>query len=120
MVVKDFNLCILKAAQETIPGGAKGTTDHTGVKNYKTSRTHCQKPEQQQKSILHRRTTPNFNKPKPDFSGIRYRHAAEAGEKKTASLNFENDCRKLWKLTNQFSDKDNSRERSPWKKTARN
>ena len=22
------------------------TTDHTGVKNYKTSRMHCQKPEQ--------------------------------------------------------------------------
>ena len=30
------------------------TTDHTGVKNYKTSRMHCQKPEQQLKPILHR------------------------------------------------------------------
>ena len=33
-------------------------TDHSGVKNYKTSRMHCQKPEQQLKPILHRRATP--------------------------------------------------------------
>ena len=58
------------------------TTDHSGVKNYKTSRKHWQKPEQQPKSILHRRTTPNSNKPKPNFSGTRYRHTAQAGEKK--------------------------------------
>ena len=59
------------------------TTDHTGVKNYKTFRMHCQKPEQQSKPILHRRTTPNSNKPKLNFSGTRYRHSIEAGEKKT-------------------------------------
>ena len=85
------------------------TTDHTGVKNYKTSRMHCQKPEQQLKSILHRRTTPNSNKRKPYFSGTRYRHAEEARERKTASLNFEKDGRKLWKLTKQLSDEEHSR-----------
>ena len=42
---------------------------------------HRQKPEQQLKSILHKRTTPNSNKPNPNFSGTRYRHAEEAGEK---------------------------------------
>ena len=62
------------------------TTDHTGVKNYKTSRMHCQKPEQQLKSVLHRRTTPNFNKQKPNFSGTRYKHTEEAGEKKNSFL----------------------------------
>ena len=87
------------------------TTDHTGVKNYKTSRMHCQKPEKQLKSILQRRTTPHSNKPKPDFSGTRYRHAEEAVEKKTASLNFEKDGRKLWKLTKQFTDEGYSREK---------
>ena len=87
------------------------TTDHAGVKNYKTSRMHCQKPEQQLKSILHRRTTPNSNKPRSNFSGTRYRHAEEAGENKTASLNFEKDGRKLWKLTKQLSDEENSRAR---------
>ena len=85
------------------------TTDHTGVKNYKTSRMHCQKPEKQPKPILHRRTTPNSNKRKPNFSGTRYKHAEEAGEKKTASLNFEKDGRKLWKLTKQPRDEVNSR-----------
>ena len=90
------------------------TTDHAGVKNYKTSRMHCQKPEQQPKPILHRRTTPNSNKRKPNFSGTRYKNAEEAGEKKkktkkTASLNFEKDGRKLWKLTKQLSDELNSR-----------
>ena len=70
---------------------------------------HCQKPEQQPKPILHRRTTPNSNKRKPNFSGTRYKHAEEAGEKKTASLNFEKDGQKLWKLTKQLSDEENSR-----------
>ena len=84
------------------------TTDHTRVKNYKTSRMHYQKPEQQLKSILHRRTTPNSNKPMLNFPGKRYRHAEEAGEKKSASLNFEKDGRKLWKLTKQLSDEETS------------
>ena len=86
------------------------TTDHTGVKNYKTSRMHCQKPEQQLKPILHRRTTPNSNKRNSNFSDTSYKHAEEAGEKKNpASLNFEKDDRKLWKLTKQLSDVENSR-----------
>ena len=71
---------------------------------------HCQKPEQQLKSIVHRRTTPNSNKPTPNFSGTRYRHAEEAGENPPpASLNFEKDDRKLWKLTKQLSDEENPR-----------
>ena len=43
------------------------TTDHTGVENYKTSRMHCQKPEQQPKPILHRRTPPKLQQAKAKF-----------------------------------------------------
>ena len=69
---------------------------------------HCQKPEQQLKSILHRRTTPNSSKPKPDFQ------AQDTGtpqrlDRKTTSLNFEKDDQKLWRLTKQFSDEGNFR-----------
>ena len=85
-------------------------TDRTGVKSYKTSRMHCQKPEKQLKSVLHGRTTPNSNKPKPDFSSTRYRHVAETREiKKTTSLNSEKDGQKLWRLTKQLSDEGNYR-----------
>ena len=109
MVAKDFNSCILKAAQETIPRGARRNYRPYWSQELHILQDHCQKPEQQLKSILYRRTTPNSNKRKPNFSGTRYKHAEEAGEKKTASLNFETDGRKLWKLTKQLSDEEKSR-----------
>ena len=70
---------------------------------------HCQEPEKQLKLIPHRRTTPNSSKPKPNFSGTRYKQPAEVGERKTASLNFEKDGPKLWRPTKQLSDEGNSR-----------
>ena len=84
MVAKDFNSSILKAAQETIPRGSR--------RNYRPYWSQTLQDLQDALSearsswsILHRRTTPNSNKPKPDFSGTRYRHAAEATGKTTTT-----------------------------------
>ena len=116
MVAKDFNSCILKTAQETIPRGAR--------RNYRPywsqelqdlqdtlseSKAAAEVNPSLKKKKKKKKPTPNSYKRKPNFSGTRYKRAEEAGEKKTASLNFEEDGQKLWRLTKQLSDEENYR-----------
>jgi len=109
MVVKDFNSCILKAARETIPRGAR--------RNYKPYWSK-ELQELQDKLSEARKTAEDHpsieNNNKLQEAKARFlKHKLQASKRswreKTASLNFEKDGRKLWRLTKQLNDEDNSR-----------
>ena len=109
IVAKDFNSCILKAAQETIPRGAK--------RNFRPYWS--QELQDLQGALSEARTAAEVNpsqenNTKLQTSESQISQAQDTGkpkrlERKTASLNFERDGRKLRKLTKQLSDEENFR-----------
>ena len=109
MVAKDFNLCILKAAQETIPKGAR--------RNYRPYWS--QELQDLQDALSEARAAAEVNPSQENNTELQQakakflRHKIQAYRRgwreKTASLNFEKDGQKLWKLTKQLSDKEKSR-----------
>ena len=108
MVAKDFNSCILKAAQETIPRGAR--------RNY---RPYWSQELQDLQDALSEATAAaevNFSQENTELQQAKakfLRHKIQSCRRgwrgKTASLNFQKDGRKLRKLTKQLSDEENSR-----------
>ena len=109
MVAKDFNLCILKAAQETIPRGTR--------RNYRPYWS--QELQDLQDALSEARAAAEVNPSQENNTKLQQakakflRHKIQACRRgwreKTASLNFEKDGRKLWKLTKQLNDEENSR-----------
>ena len=109
MVAKDFNSCILKAAQETIPRGAR--------RNYRPYWS--QELQDLQDALSEARAVAEANpsqenntklqEAKAKFLRHKIQECRRGWREKTASLNFEKDGQKLWKLTKQLSDEENSR-----------
>ena len=112
IVAKDFNSCILKPTQETIPRGAR--------RNYRS----CWSQELQdlQDALSEARTAAEANPSQENNTKLQQakakflRHKIQEcrrgwreEKKNPASLNFEKDGRKLWNLTKQLSDELNSR-----------
>ena len=111
LVVKDFNACILRAAQETIPRGAR--------RDYRPYWS--QELQDLQDDLTEARKAAETNPSQENNTKLQHakarflRHKIQACRRswreKTASLNLEKDCRKLWKITKQLNDEDNSRAR---------
>ena len=106
-VVRDFNQCILKAAKEAIPRGARRQ-----YKPYWTS--HLQnlqgELERTRKEVERNATQANHNKyqaAKARFQKGKLEAQRESWKEKTESLNFEKDGKKLWRLTKQLNDEEN-------------
>ena len=109
MVAKDFSSCILKAAQWTIPRGAR--------RNYRPYWS--QELQNLQNALSGARAAAEANpsqenntklqQAKAKFLRHNIQECQRGWREKTASLNFEKDGRKLWKLTKQLSDEENSR-----------
>ena len=109
MVAKDFNSCILKAAQETIPRGAR--------RNYRPYWS--QELQDLQDALTEARAAAEVNpsqenntklqEAKANFLRHKIQECQRGWREKTASLNFEKDGQKHWKLTKQLSDEENSR-----------
>ncbi|RUS73113.1 hypothetical protein EGW08_019135 [Elysia chlorotica] len=103
-IVKDFNACILKAAKEAIPRGAR--------KNYKPYWT--QELQKLQDEVEETRkeveTNPNqqnhnfYQAAKAKFQRSKTELQRSSWKEKTKSLNFEKDGKKLWRLTKQLND----------------
>ena len=93
MVAKDFNSCILKAAQETIPRGAR--------RNYRPYWN--QELQDLQDALSEARAAADFNPSQENNAALQQAKAKFLRHK------VEKDDRKLWKVTQQLSDEENSR-----------
>ena len=93
MVAKDFNSCILKAAQETIPRGAR--------RNYRPYWS--QELQVLQDALSEARAAADVNPSQENNAALQQAKAKFLRHK------VEKDDRKLWKVTQQLSDEENSR-----------
>ena len=103
-IVKDFNACILKAAKEAIPRGAR-----RNYKPYWTSELQKlqDKVEETRKEVETKPNQQNHNfyqAAKAKFQRRKIELQRNSWKEKTKSLNFEKDGKKLWKLTKQLND----------------
>ncbi|CAG5116491.1 unnamed protein product, partial [Candidula unifasciata] len=105
-VVKEFNKCVLKAAGESIPRGARKhykpywSNELENLHNeVETSRKIAEtRPNQEHHN--------NYQHAKAKFVRAKLQVRRESWQEKTRSLNFEKDTRKLWKLVKQINDED--------------
>ena len=109
MVAKGFNSCILKAAQETIPRGAR--RNYRPYWSQELQDLHDALSEARAAAEVNpsQENNTKLQQAKAKFLRHKIRACRRGWREKTASLNFEKDDQKLWKITKQLSDEDNSR-----------
>lgn len=103
-IVRDFNKCILKSAQQSIPRGARKDYKPYWSDQLEELQTKLSEAREEAENNPSQEANNNLQHAKAKF----LRHKLEAQRKswrnKTASLNFERDSRRLWKLTKQLND----------------
>lgn len=105
-VVKEFNNCILTAARETIPCGAR--------KNFKPYWTNTLQELQERLEEARSEAEQNpsqvnhnaFQAAKANYLRVKLKAVRSSWREKTAALNLEKDGAKLWRLTKQLNDED--------------
>ena len=105
-MVREFNACILQAAKESIPRGARrnykpywSTTLQELQDDLEAARTNAETSPSQENHLRLQEAKAKFLKGKL--------HAVRTSwREKTASLNLEKDGRQLWRLTKQLNDED--------------
>ena len=105
--VRDLNACILQAAHESIPRGAR--------REYKPYWTNQLQQLQDEMSEARNKaeTSPTdqnhlqLQQTKARFLKAKVQAIREGWREKTAALNFEKDGKKLWRLVGQLNDEDN-------------
>ena len=109
MVVKDFNQCILKAAHETIPRGARRNYKpywSSELEKLQDALSEARKAAEDSPSA---ENNTKLQQAKARFLRYKLQASRRSWREKTASLNLEKDGRKLWRLTKQLNDEDSSR-----------
>lgn len=103
-IVRDFNQCILKSAQQSIPRGARKDYKPYWSEQLEELQTKVSEARVEAENNPSQEANHNLQHAKAKF----LRHKLEAQRKswrhKTASLNLERDGRKLWRLTKQLND----------------
>ena len=119
MVAKDFNSCILKAAQETIPRGARRNYRPYWSQELQDLRDALSEARAAAEASPSQENSTKLRKAKARFLRHKIQACRRGWREKTASLNFEKDGRKLWKLTKQLSDEENSRAKITLKESSK-
>ena len=109
MVVKDFNSCVLKAAHETIPRGARRNYKPYWNEELQELQDALSKARKTAEDHPSAENNNRLQEAKAKFLKHKLQASRRSWREKTASLNLERDGRKLWRLTKQLNDEDNSR-----------
>ena len=109
MVVKDFNSCILKAAQEIIPRGARRNYRPYWSQDVQDLQDALSEAKAAAEVNPSQENNTKLQQAKARFLRQKIQECWRGWREKTASRNLEKDGLKLWKLTKHLSDKGNFR-----------
>ena len=110
-VVKEFNNCILKAALETIPRGARREYKPYWTNQLQTLQDELTEARNRAEEQPSQENHEQLQKAKAQFQKSKLEATRRSWREKTAALNLEKDGRKLWRLTKQLNDEENSRQK---------
>ena len=105
-IVRDLNACILQAAHETIPRGAR--KEYKPYWTNQLQQLHDEMSEARQEA----ETNPSdeshirLQQTKAKFLKAKVQARCASWREKTAALNFEKDGKKLWKVVGQLNDEE--------------
>lgn len=107
-IVKDFNSSIMKAAKETIPRGAR--KDYVPYWTDKLQAAHDELTAAREKAEKEPNQENNIGlqQKKAEYLKTKIDSTRRSWREKTASLNFEKDATKLWRLTKALNDENAS------------
>src|SRR5579871_3130516 len=108
-VVKDFSKCILQAAHETIPRGARKLYRPYWNSELEQLNNDVETSRKQAETIPCQENHNNYQHAKAKFQRAKLQSRRRSWQEKTESLNFERDSRKLWKLVKQLNDEGTGR-----------
>jgi ribonuclease HI len=105
-VTKDFNTCVLQAARETIPHGARRDYKPYWSNHLQELQEDLEDARKKAEENPSQENQNHLQKTKAKFLKQKLQAIRRSWREKTASLNLEKDGEKLWKLTKQLNDEE--------------
>jgi ribonuclease HI/endonuclease/exonuclease/phosphatase family metal-dependent hydrolase len=105
-VTKDFNSCILQAAREAIPRGARKEYKPYWSNRLQELQDDLEAARKNAESTPSQENHIHLQETKARFLKEKLQAVRRSWREKTASLNMERDEEKLWKLTRQLNDEE--------------